>query len=241
MPVDRLVLDDRRHIAARLADGTAYAEIARQLARPTSTISREVQRNGGPGRYRAEQAQRAATTRARRRPTRTAAAPHEVTPATGRDPRAVEQLREDLTAMVARTGLSPMASRVLTHLFTDDAGGLSAAQLAEQLRVSPASVSKAVRDLESQELLRRERDPHRRRDRYVVDDDVWIRAWLASARMNWLLAETARRGARILGADTTAGARLNHTGRFLEHVTRDMTEAAEHWRHALRAEVARDE
>ena len=135
--------------------------------------------------------------------------------------------------MVAHTGLAPMASRVLAEVFTDDAGALTAAELAGRLRVSPASVSKAVADLERQGLLRRERDPHRRRDRYIVDDDVWIRAWLASARMNLLLAETARRGARILGAGTPAGARLEQTGDFLEHVTHDMTRAAERWQRAV--------
>jgi DNA-binding transcriptional regulator GbsR (MarR family) len=132
--------------------------------------------------------------------------------------------------MITQTGLSPMASRVLTQLFTDDSGNLTASDLTRQLRVSPASVSKAVGDLERQGLLRRERDPGQRRDRYVVDDDVWIRAWLASVQMNLLLARTARDGARALGTHTPAGARLRDTGEFLEYVTRDMTRAAKHWR-----------
>jgi DNA-binding transcriptional regulator GbsR (MarR family) len=239
MPVDRLTLDDRRYIAARLAEGTAYAEIARHLARPTSTISREVNRNGGPGRYRPEQAQRATAARARRPSARTGGAPDALR-ADGRDPDVVRGIRDELTAMVARTGLSPMASRVLTHLFTTDAGSLTAAELARQLRVSPASVSKAVGALERQELLRRERDPQGRRDRYVVDDDVWIRAWLASARTNLLLADATRRGARALGTATPAGARLDSTGQFLEHVMRDMSEAAERWRRALRPTTGDD-
>jgi DNA-binding transcriptional regulator GbsR (MarR family) len=240
MSTGRLTQQDRRYIAARLAEGTPYAEIARHLDRPTSTVSREVNRNGGPRRYQPDRAQQATQSRARRRPARAAApAPepasaqgHDSDTVHGRDPGAVRQLHADLAAMVAHTGLAPMASRVLAELFTDDAGALTAAELAGRLRVSPASVSKAVADLERQGLLRRERVPHRRRDRYVVDDDVWIRAWLASARMNLLLAETARRGARILGASTPAGARLQQTGDFLEHVTHDMTHAAERWQRA---------
>nr|WP_289851058.1 hypothetical protein [Actinoallomurus purpureus] len=33
------------------------------------------------------------------------------------------------------------------------------------MQVSPASIAKAIGDLEAQELIRRERDPQRRRDR----------------------------------------------------------------------------
>ncbi|WP_219472016.1 helix-turn-helix domain-containing protein, partial [Nonomuraea rhizosphaerae] len=66
MPGGRLSHDDRREISAGLAEGLGYAEIARRLGRPTSTISREVSRNGGAGGYRADQAHRATEGRARR-------------------------------------------------------------------------------------------------------------------------------------------------------------------------------
>ncbi|NUT46387.1 MAG: helix-turn-helix domain-containing protein, partial [Saccharothrix sp.] len=51
MPGGRLTDEDRRDIAAGLALGLGYAEIARRLGRPTSTVTREVIRNGGPGDY----------------------------------------------------------------------------------------------------------------------------------------------------------------------------------------------
>ncbi|MFD0479385.1 helix-turn-helix domain-containing protein [Nonomuraea thailandensis] len=66
MPGGRLSQRDRHRIAAGLTDGLSYAEIARRLGRSTSTISREIGRNGGPGRYRPEQAHRATERRARR-------------------------------------------------------------------------------------------------------------------------------------------------------------------------------
>ncbi|MFF5210021.1 MarR family winged helix-turn-helix transcriptional regulator [Streptosporangium sp. NPDC000396] len=40
-----------------------------------------------------------------------------------------------------------------------DSGSLIAAELARHLQVSPASISKAVAELEQQKLIRRERDP----------------------------------------------------------------------------------
>ncbi len=67
MPGGRLTQQERQQIALGLADSLAYAEIARRLNRPTSTITREVMRNGGPTAYRADLAHRATERRAHRR------------------------------------------------------------------------------------------------------------------------------------------------------------------------------
>ena len=48
MPGGRLTQSERQQIALGLADSLAYAEIARRLDRPTSTITREVMRNAAP-------------------------------------------------------------------------------------------------------------------------------------------------------------------------------------------------
>jgi DNA-binding transcriptional ArsR family regulator len=230
MPGGRLTHHDRQQIASGLADGLGYAEIARQLGRPTSTISREVARNGRPDGYRADQAHQATGQRARRRKP---APPPELPAALGaygRDPEAVRGFVEQFAALMAQTGLSRMAARVLVCLVTTDAGALTAADLVQQLRVSPASVSKAVGYLEELELVRRERDPRRRRERYVVDDDVWLRAWTASAGKNATWADAAQQGAEVLGATTPAGARLAGMGQFFARLSEDMaggpTEAA---------------
>lgn len=67
MPGGRLTQQERQQIALGLGDGLAYAEIARRLERPTSTITREVMRNGGPAGYRADLAHRATEQRTHRR------------------------------------------------------------------------------------------------------------------------------------------------------------------------------
>ena len=67
MPGGRLTQQERQQITLGLADGLAYAEIARGVDRPTSTITREVMRNGGPTAYRADLAHRATERRAHRR------------------------------------------------------------------------------------------------------------------------------------------------------------------------------
>jgi DNA-binding transcriptional ArsR family regulator len=221
MPGGRLTRQDRQQIASWLAEGHGYAEIARRLGRPTSTVSREVARNGGPAAYRPDQAHQASGRRARRR--RPASSPElPAIGAYGRDPAGVRGFVEQFATLMAQTGLSRMASRVLICLFTTDSGALTAAELVQHLRVSPASVSKAVGYLEELDLVRRERDARGRRERYFVDDDVWIRAWMASARKNATWADVAQQGAAILGPTTPAGARLGDMGRFFAQLATDM-------------------
>ncbi|WP_409056361.1 MarR family transcriptional regulator [Streptomyces sp. SYP-A7185] len=223
MPGNRLTHQDRRDIGAGLAEGLGYAEIARRIDRPTSTVSREVSRNGGPEGYRVEHAHLATGRRARRRrrvPHRDPAAPPD---AYGRDPDAVRDFADELAALMVRTGVPRMAARVLARLITDDTGSLTAADLVQRLRVSPASVSLAVGYLESLEVIRRVREPGHRRQRYVIDDDVWLQAWLTSARKHAMWAQVARLGVEVLDAATPAGARLAHMSRFFATLSDDMS------------------
>ena len=66
MPGDRVGLTEREEISLGIARGESFAGVARRLDRPTSTVSREVKRNGGRGRYRAVAAEREARWRCRR-------------------------------------------------------------------------------------------------------------------------------------------------------------------------------
>ncbi|WP_318836456.1 GbsR/MarR family transcriptional regulator [Actinomadura rudentiformis] len=208
---------DRRRIATGLADGLGYAEIARRLDRPTSTISREVTRNGGPDRYRADHAHLATERRARRA---TLARPPSGEPTDDAD---VQEFIERFAGLMIQAGLPRTAARVLVCLVATDAGALTAAELVQRLRVSPASISKAIAYLEPLELVQRERG-RRGRERYLIDDDAWLRTWLSSARTHAMWADAARQGAELFGADSPAGARLTQMARFFADLSDDMTE-----------------
>lgn len=232
MPGGRLTQDDRQRIAAWLADGLSHAEIGRRLSRPTSTITREVNRNRGPAGYQADQAQRATRQRARRRNTPPAPAVVSAPPrADGRDPAAVAEFERRFTEALTQMGMPRMICRVLTCLTTADSGSMTSAELVQRLRVSAASISKAISVLEDLQLVRRERDG--RRERYVVDDDVWYRATIASGHSNAVFAQAALDGAEVLGPDTPAGARLADTGRFLKYFGEDLLRRAEHWHRVI--------
>ncbi|MCB5165731.1 helix-turn-helix domain-containing protein [Streptomyces bambusae] len=232
MPGGRLTQQERQQIALGLADGLAYAEIARRLDRPTSTITREVMRNGGPTAYRADLAHRATEHRAHRRKPAAPRDPQASPQAHGRDADAVLAYEETFTTALMQSGMPKMMARVMVCLYTTDAGSLTAAELVKRLQVSPASISKAIAFLDGQGLVRRERD-ERRRERYVVDDDVWYQAMMASARANEQLIATAREGVGVLGHGTPAGARLENIARFLDFVSESMTRAAEQAREVL--------
>ncbi|GGZ23326.1 helix-turn-helix domain-containing protein [Streptomyces poonensis] len=232
MPGGRLTQQERQQIALGLADGLAYAQIARSLDRPTSTITREVMRNGGPTAYRADLAHRATERRAHRR-RQTAPRGSEAPPqAHGRDAEAVREYEETLTTVFMASGMTKMTARVMACLYTTDSGSLTASELVQRLQVSPATVSKAIAFLESQDLVRRERD-ERRRERYIVDDGIWYQSMIASARALTTVAETARQGVGVLGLGTPAAVRLENAARFLDFVSESSARAAEQAREIL--------
>ncbi|QLE75289.1 MarR family transcriptional regulator [Streptomyces rectiverticillatus] len=223
MPGGRLTQQDRRRIATGLGDGLSYAEIARRLDRPTSTISREVARNGGPGGYRPQLAHQATVQRAQRgtpAPPRADGAPSGAT-------------EEELIELAVRTGLPRMTARVHVDLLLSEDGRRTAAELTRRLKVSPASVSVAVNYLVEHGYVRRERDPQRRRDIYVVDDDAWYHSIVISSRQTLESAQAAMAAAETFGLDTPVGQRLAKVGAFLEQVIEDMMESADRWRTLL--------
>ncbi|MFD9946827.1 helix-turn-helix domain-containing protein [Nonomuraea sp. NPDC059023] len=219
---------DRERIAAGLADGLSYAQIAQRLSRPTSTISREVARNGGPAGYRAQQAHQASVQRARRG---TPAPPR----ATGTPAGALEQEigEQEIIEMAVRTGLPRMTARVHLDLALSENGRRTAAELSRRLRISPASVSVAVNSLVDSGFVRRERDPQRRRDIYVLDDDAWYHAVVTSGRQTLETMRATMALAEAHGLDSTVGRRLARTGAFLEQVSKDTIESANRWRGLL--------
>ncbi|MEV5509086.1 GbsR/MarR family transcriptional regulator [Streptomyces orinoci] len=232
MPGGRLTQQERQQIALGLADGLAYAEIARRLDRPTSTVTREVMRNGGPTAYRADLAHRATERRAHRRKQAAPRGPAVSEQAHGRDPEAVREYEEVFTTVLMASGTPKMMARVLACLCISDTGSLTAAELVQRLQVSPASISKAVAFLESQGLIRRERD-ERRRERYIVDNDVWYQSMMASVHGTRSIAETARQGVGVLGRGTPAAERLENVARFLDFISESMERAADQVREVL--------
>ncbi|MFC9438193.1 helix-turn-helix domain-containing protein [Nocardia sp. NPDC057030] len=225
MPGGRLTLGERECIAAALAEGLGYTQIAGQLDRPASTISREVTRNGGPGRYRADRAHRATAARARRSK---AATPPTASADLPVDNEALRDFATRFTDLLVYDGMPRMQARVMAALHLTDSGSLTAADLVRQLAVSPASISTAVNALEKRDLIRRDRTTHRR-DHYYIDNNTWHRTTLNLAHAAQAKVEAARHGADLLGRTTPAGARLHEIAQYLDYLGNQMVQVVERW------------
>ncbi|GAA3599633.1 helix-turn-helix domain-containing protein [Nonomuraea rosea] len=214
---------DRQRIAAGLTAGLSYREIARRLDRPTSTITREITRNGGPTCYRPQQAHQATIQRARRG---TPAPPNAATPP-------IATMEQEIIEIAVKAGMPRTAARVHHDLALAEDGRRTATELARRLNVSPASVSVAVNFLVQQGYARRERDPRRRRDIYVIDDGAWYHAVVISRQQTLETVRATMAVAETYGLDGPVGQRLAKTAAFLERVSLDIIESADRWRHLL--------
>jgi DNA-binding MarR family transcriptional regulator len=155
--------------------------------------------------------------------------PQTASPAGGRDSAAVNRFVERFAAVLAEAGIPRMPSRVFAALLVTDSGSLTSAELTEQLQVSAAAVSGAVRYLSQFALVSRERHPGSRRDRYRVVGDSWFEA---TARRDGVLAAweaAARDGVEVLGPDTPAGRRFAESSEYFEFVRKELVGLLARW------------
>ncbi|MET9522827.1 GbsR/MarR family transcriptional regulator [Streptomyces coeruleorubidus] len=147
-----------------------------------------------------------------------------------RNAEAVSRFVESFAAHLVEAGMPRMPARVFAAILSSDEGSMTSAGLGEQLRVSPAAVSGAVRYLAQAHMVSREREPGSRRERYRVRGDQWFEALTNrdAVLKRW---ETAlREGVTSLGADTPAGRRMSETLAFFEFLESELAELMERWR-----------
>ncbi|KES06340.1 MarR family transcriptional regulator [Streptomyces toyocaensis] len=149
---------------------------------------------------------------------------------TARDPEAVSRFVEHFAAQLVEAGLPRMPARVFGALLASDTGILTSAQLGEQLKISPAAVSGAVRYLAQQRMVSREREPGSRRERYRVHGDQWYEALTNREAVIRRWEDALREGVTSLGAESPAGRRLAETLAFFEFVEKEIETMMERWR-----------
>jgi DNA-binding transcriptional regulator GbsR (MarR family) len=149
---------------------------------------------------------------------------------TEKDPQAVARFVERFGLLLAEGGVPRMPARVFACLMATDTGSLTAPELAEALRVSPAAISGAVRYLLQVNLIAKGREPGERRDHYTVSDASWIEAFTNRDKLleNWTGALTE--GIDALGRGTPAAERLDSTRRFFHFVQGELAGMMERWR-----------
>ncbi|MFG2023556.1 GbsR/MarR family transcriptional regulator [Streptomyces sp. NPDC048825] len=150
--------------------------------------------------------------------------------AAGRDPEAVSKFVESFAAQLVEAGMQRMAARVFAALLASDSGAMTSVELGEQLQISPAAVSGAVRYLAQQHMVSREREPGSRRERYRVHSNQWYEAITNRDAVLKRWEYTLREGVDGLGPETPAGRRLAETLAFFEFLEGELVMLMDRWR-----------
>lgn len=151
-----------------------------------------------------------------------------------RDEDGARHFIEQMAMLFADLGVPRMSARVLMTLMACEDRGLTAGRLAEELSVSPAAISGAVRYLGQVGLVRRESVPGSRSDLYLLPDDTW---YAAAATKQGALAQiigSTQQGVGVLGGPgTRAGARIAEMRDFFAFAQEEMSSILDRWK-ALR-------
>ncbi|MGD1224688.1 MULTISPECIES: GbsR/MarR family transcriptional regulator [Streptomyces] len=147
-----------------------------------------------------------------------------------RDAGVVSEFVESFAAQLVEAGMQRMPARVFAALLASDTGALTSAELGEQLQISPAAVSGAVRYLAQQHMVSREREPGSRRERYRVHSDQWYEAITnrEAVLKRWQYA--LRDGVDRLGPETPAGRRIAETLAFFDFIDGEISQMMDRWR-----------
>jgi len=148
-----------------------------------------------------------------------------------RDQVAVRSFIEGFTSLLTQAGFPRTPARIFVALLTSDSSKFTAAELAELLQTSPASVSGGVRYLIQVGLVTAEGEPGSRRQHYRMPTDVWDEIVRLRNRQFSRWVTELREGVSALGADTPAGSRLAQTVRYFDFLTTEMADLLTRWQH----------
>ena len=148
-----------------------------------------------------------------------------------RDEAAVARFVEHFAQLLVEGGMARMPARAFARILVTDAGRLTAAELAEQLKASPAAISGAIKYLEQTDLVTRRRDPGERRDHYEMrGQDVWYEVMTRRDHILQRWVDGLGEGIDALGEDTPAGQRVHETREFMAFMITELTGMLDRWR-----------
>ena len=146
-----------------------------------------------------------------------------------RDPVAVRSFIEGFTSLLTQAGFPRTPARIFVALLTSDSSRLTAAELADMLQTSPASVSGGVRYLIQVGLVTAEGEPGSRRQHYRMPTDVWDEIVRLRNRQFARWVTELRDGVSALGADTPAGSRMAETVSYFDFLSHEMSGLLARW------------
>ena len=136
---------------------------------------------------------------------------------------------ERFAAVLVAAGFPPMPARVFVALLVSADGRLSAADLVQQLQISPAAVSGAVRYLTGLRLVHKERVPGSRREYYRMPADIWHQVMMMQSQVLVQWTVLLKEGMELIGKDTAAGERMADHAAYFEFLTTEMPALFARW------------
>ena len=142
----------------------------------------------------------------------------------------VDAFLEDIGDALGDAGMPPMAARAFGALLCADDGSSTAAELATQLKASPAAISGAVHYLSQVGLVSRRRELGQRRERYSLDNDLWYEMFARRDQQLQRWIHILQHGIDTVGPATPAGQRLTHTQAFFAFLIEEIPQLLTRWR-----------
>jgi DNA-binding transcriptional regulator GbsR (MarR family) len=136
---------------------------------------------------------------------------------------------ERMAADLVEAGTQRMAARVFACLMISEEPGLTSAQLAHHLQVSPAAISGAVRYLALARMIRRERQPGSRRELYRLHSNFWHEAMTRRDEFLGRWLQTMKDGMQVVSPGSAAHQRLEETAEFLGYMDEEIAALLERW------------
>lgn len=155
--------------------------------------------------------------------------PAEPAESADRDQAEVRAFIERFTAHLAQAGFPRTPARIFVALLTADSSSLTAAELADLLQASPASVSGGVRYLIQIGIVTAAGEPGSRRQHYRMSADVWQDIVRLRYQQFGRWAAELRQGVDVLGASSPAGKRMAGTVRYFEFISEEMPGLLARW------------
>jgi len=156
-----------------------------------------------------------------------------------RDEAGVARFIERFSGALTDAGMPRMPARLFAALLLAEDGGLTSAQLAAQMQVSPAAISGAVRYLMQIGLVTRHREAGERRDTYRLYNDMWYELIGNQDQRYLRMIDALQQGVEAVGSATPTGRRLDETARFFDFIRVEMTTLMQRWRDQPQARRSR--
>ena len=136
---------------------------------------------------------------------------------------------ERLALALTRAGLQRMTARLLAAFLFTDQPGLTMGDLADDLGVSPGSVSAGIKTLTSVGLIEQIPAPGSRRDHYRMRDDAWPTLFSTQNQVIRVMQEAADNGIAASGPNSLASRRLEDMRDFYAFMVRELPALVDRW------------